>query len=114
MQTERRELPAERPRAAPDEEQLSAVTDVLEHLLDPLEDVLPGQGVAPFDEAASAGPWLILEPYERRGRIREFVARLRWSERNCFRIPRFLARWAFVTAAFWGVVWLIFSSGMAR
>jgi hypothetical protein len=118
MPTEHPELTSPQPRPAPDAEQLSAVNDVLEHLLDPLEDVDPSRGAASSDEAASAESWPpvvpIILPYEDRSAIREFLARLRWSERDRFRIPRSLARWTLFAAAFWGVVWFIFSLAALR
>ena len=118
MPIERRDPPAALRRAAPEAEQLSAVADVLDHLLDPLEGAVPRREATPADEAAPFEPWPAGEPfvagYGGRGSLREFAARVRWSERNRFRIPRFLLRWAFVAAAFWGVVWLIFSSGAPR
>jgi hypothetical protein len=116
MRTERREAPAP-PRPAPDAERLQAVTEALDRLLDPLEDVAPES--SSVEERAPAEAWPPPEPlvlvYENEGgRVRDFAARMRWSQRGRFRIPRFLARWALVAGAFWGVLWLIFSTGALR
>ena len=131
MPTKRRELPVIRPRAAPEAERLDAVADVLDHLLDPLEDVVPSRDAAPSVEAAPAEePPPAVEPappdprppaaplvlgYEDDvGSLRDFAARVRWSQRSRFRIPRVLAGWVVVAAVFWGVLWLVFSFGAAR
>jgi hypothetical protein len=117
MRIESRERPAEQARA-PDAEQLSAVDDVLDHLLDPLEDVVSDPDAAPEDEAAPAERWPPPQPivldYAEGGGVRDFAARVRWSQRSRFRIPRLLAGWALVATLFWGVVWLILSSGALR
>jgi hypothetical protein len=110
MRIENRERPAAQARAAPDAEQLSAVDDVLDHLLDPLEDVVPD----PDADERRPPPQPIVYFYEEPGRIRDFAARLRWSQRSWFRIPRLLAGWALVAALFWGALWLVFSSGALR
>ena len=119
MPTKRRELPVVRPRAAPEADRRAAVADVLDHLLDPLEDVVPSREAAPAEEAAPADPRppaapLVLGYEDDVGSLRDFAARVRWSQRSRFRIPRVLAGWALVAALFWGVLWIIFSSGAAR
>jgi hypothetical protein len=116
MRTESRERPAEQARA-PDAEQLSAVDDVLDHLLDPLEDVVSDPDAAAEDEAAPVEPWPPPQPIVldyAGGGVRDFAARVRWSQRNRFRIPRLLAGWALAGVLFCGVVWLIVSSGALR
>jgi hypothetical protein len=118
--TEHRERRAVRPRAAPAAEQLDAVADVLDHLLDPLEDVVPSREATPAEEEAEpTEPWppatpLVLDYENEGGGLRDFAARVRWSQRSRFRIPRVLAGWTLVGALFCGVLWLIFSSGAAR
>ena len=119
MRIESRERPAAQAPAAPDAEQLSAVDDVLDHLLDPLEDVVPSREAAPAEEAAPADPRppaapLVLGYEDDGGSLREFAARVRWSQRSRFRIPRLLAGWSLVAALFWGALWLVFSSGALR
>jgi hypothetical protein len=119
MRIENRERPAEQARAAPDAEQLSAVDDVLDHLLDPLEDVVPDPGADAVHEAAPAHRWpppqpIVLGYEDGGGWVRDFAARVRWSQRSQFRIPRLLAGWTLLAALFCGVVWLIVSSGGLR
>jgi hypothetical protein len=110
MRIENRERPEAPARAAPDAEQLSAVDDVLDHLLDPLEDVVPDPDAA----ERRPPPQPIVFFYEEPGGVRDFVARLRWSQRSRFRIPRLLAGWALVAALFLGALWVVFSSGALR
>jgi hypothetical protein len=119
MPIERREPPAALRRAAPDAEQLSAVDDALDHLLDPLEEVVPSRGAAPADEAAPTVAWPAAEPFEidygdGRASLRDLAARVRWSDRRRFRLARFVARWGVVAAVFSGVMWVVFSLGGPR
>jgi|GEM_PF-2881289 len=47
-------------------------------------------------------------PLDRSGlSVRDLVARLRWSDRSVFRIPRLLAGWTVGLAAFSAAVWII-------
>ena len=116
-------------RPAPDAEQVSAVEEVLDHLLDPLEDVLASRGGTASEDAAPASPasgnggapdepWTALEPlvvrYDGGNWLRDLPARVRWSDEALFRIPRLIARWTVVVAAFAGAVWLILSAGPLR
>jgi hypothetical protein len=39
--------------------------------------------------------------------MRGLAARLRWSDRGVFRIPRLMAAWSVGLAAFWAAVWII-------
>lgn len=112
------------------DERTSAIEEVLDHLLDPLEDLVPSADPPPpaeeEEEAAAPAapaladlepdPWLATVPlvYDGRGSVRDFLARVRWSERGCFRIPRLLARYALAAALFCSAIWLVLSAGGLR
>lgn len=50
---------------------------------------------------------LEIVPLSGRPTVRGLAARLRWSDRGVFRIPRLMATWAIGLAAFSAAVWFI-------
>ena len=88
------------------DEQHRAITEALAHLLDPLEETVL-EDEAP--RAPAAYPRLLVQPD--RAPVRDLVARVRWSDRNRFRIPRLVARWSLLAAFVCGVIWFVSARG---
>lgn len=115
--TERSDVATRGGGAVPPTEHLRAITEALDHLLDPLEDAVPSANGSPADEAARASAPAVgrlpAEPIERgygvRRSLRKLSVRLRWSKRDRFRIPRLIAGWALLVAFFWSVIWFVSS-----
>jgi hypothetical protein len=96
--------------AVADGKQLGAITEALDHLLDPLEEPIPANEPA-RPRAPAVYVRLPAEPSVRRTGVlrslRKLAARIRWSRSDRFRIPRILARWALLLAVVWGVIWFV-------
>ncbi len=100
--TERSDVATTGGGAVPPTEHLRAIAEALDHLLDPLDDAVP---------SAPAVGRLRAEPIERshgvRRPLRKLSARLRWSNRDRFRIPRLIVGWVLLVAFFWSVIWFV-------
>jgi hypothetical protein len=85
-----------------------ALDEALDHLLDPLAPDPPSSNGAP------RMPDLVPIDYDHGTTVRDLAVRIRWSDREAFRVTRRLAGWTVGLAAFVGTVWVILAVGAVR
>jgi hypothetical protein len=103
--------------AVAESEHLRAIAEALDHLLDPLEDALPGPNGSPRRDGVRVGAAVDRPRPTRRvyraastcPSFRTVSDRVRWSNRGPFRATRLIVAWALLVGFFLTATWLVSS-----